>query len=273
MKSIDLSNHFKKYEEEFDHYFASFTSDGDIIMITFGFNMFERSRYLILHLIDITNNVVKKSKQIADDLYHDYGFSYEVTTDKIFLVVTTCTEDKLAFVLNKDLDVIKKAYLDYSYYLIGANDSFLFFWYESETEKSSLKVLNWKLEMEIRKIDKQWQNSDPDLPFYASFQDTKHVQTSGRYCFIRRDLLIIVDKTTGLVVNKIKTVNFFISNCGSYLILIDKESIKFSDLDGNKVWRELKLDEKFIGSDWIINKDNKLCCFNARNKLLFIQQN
>jgi hypothetical protein len=273
VKSIDLSNHFKKYNEKCDHYFASFTSDGDIIMITFGFNTFEISNYLILHLIDINKNVVKKSKQIADDLYHDYGFSYEVTTDKIFLVVTTCTEDKLAFVLNKDLDVIKKAYLDYSYFLIGASDSFLFFWYESETEKSSLKVLNWKLEMEIREIDKQWQNSDSDLPFYASFQDTKHVETSGRYCFIRRDLLIIVDKTTGLVVNKIKTVNFFISNCASYLILIDKESIKFSDLDGNKVWRELKLDEKFIGSDWIINKDNKLCCFNARNKLLSIQQN
>ncbi len=108
----------------------------------------------------------------------------------------------------------------------------MFFWYESETEKSSLKTFNWQLEKEIREIDKLWQNSDQNLPFYASLQDIKHVQTSGRYCFIRRDLLIIVDKTTGLVVNKIKTVNFFISNCGSYLILIDKKSIKFSDLDG-----------------------------------------
>jgi hypothetical protein len=76
VKSIDLSDYLKKYGEKCDHYFASFTSDGDIIMITFGFNMFQRTRYLILHLIDITNNVVKKSKQIADDLYHDYGFNY-----------------------------------------------------------------------------------------------------------------------------------------------------------------------------------------------------
>jgi hypothetical protein len=48
--------------------------------------------------------------------------------------------------------------------LIGANGSFLFFWYDSGTEKSSPKVLNWQLEKEIREIDKQWQNSDPDLP-------------------------------------------------------------------------------------------------------------
>jgi len=64
---------------------------------------------------------------VADDLYHDYSFSYKVTADKICLVVTDRSEDKLAFVLNKDLDVIKTAYIDYSYYLIGANNSFLIF--------------------------------------------------------------------------------------------------------------------------------------------------
>jgi len=127
VKSIDQSDHLKKYGKRCDHYFASFTSDGDIIMITFGLNTFDRSNYLILHLIDINKNVVKKSKQIADDLYHDYSFSYKVTADKICLVVTDRSEDKLAFVLNKDLDVIKTAYIDYSYYLIGANNSFLIF--------------------------------------------------------------------------------------------------------------------------------------------------
>ena len=35
-----------------------------------------------------------------------YIMTMALTTDKIFLFVTTCTEDKLAFVLNKDLDVI-----------------------------------------------------------------------------------------------------------------------------------------------------------------------
>jgi hypothetical protein len=223
-----------------------------------------------LHLIDINKNVVKKSKQIADDLYHDYGFSYKVTADRICLVVTDCSEDKLAFILNKDLDVIKTAYIDYSYYLIGANDSFLFFWYESETEKSSLKVLNWQLEKEIREIDKPWQDSNPELPFYISL---KLVDTLGRYY---TNILRIIDGKTGLLIKKIKVNNLFqflISYCRSYLILIDDESTKFLYLDGNKVWRELKLDEKFIGSKWIVNKDNKLCFFNVINKLFSIQQN
>ena len=52
-------------------------------------------------------------------------------------------------------------------------------------------------------------------------------------------------------------------------------SIKFSNLDGNEVWRSLKLEnEEFIGSaDWVLDKDNKLCCFNLKNKIISIQKN
>ncbi len=124
--------------------------------------------------------------------------------------------------------------------------------------------------MEIREIDKPWQDSNPELPFYISL---KLVDTLGRYY---TNILGIIDGKTGLLIKKIKMNNFFqfmISYCRSYLILIDDESIKFLDLDGNKVWRQLKLDEKLIGSMWIINKDNKLCFFNVINKLFSIQQN
>jgi len=95
----------------------------------------------------------------------------------------------------------------------------------------------------------------------------------GRYY---TNVLRITDGKTGLLIKKIKVNNFFqflMSYCRSYLILIDDESTKFLYLDGNKVWRELKLDEKFIGSKWIVNKDNKLCFFNVINKLFSIQQN
>jgi len=119
VKSIDLSGHFKEDEEKCSHYLASFTSDGDIIMLTLGNNRYERCNYLIVHLIDINKNVVKKSKQIDDELYYyglelyDYGFSYEVTADKICLVyVLDGCEDKVALILNKDLEVIKKIHLD-----------------------------------------------------------------------------------------------------------------------------------------------------------------
>jgi hypothetical protein len=263
---MDLSGHFKdkeeEEEEECSHYLATFTSDGDIIMISFGRYTFERANYVTLKIFDINKNVVKKRQDIDEQLFHDYGFSYEVSSDKICLIVTNLGEQNVGYIFNKELEMIKKTYLDYSYFLIGANDSFIFFWSEKSKKRKELLVFNWQLEKEIREIDKKWQNANPALPFYISYQASKFQHKFGRYYFEERGILRIVDETTGLLINKIEShdfnFNFFVSQIGHYLIMIYKESIKFSDLDGKNNWRELKLTENFISSDWILNKDNQL---------------
>ena len=70
VKTMDLSGHFKdkeeEEEEECSHYLATFTSDGDIIMISFGRYTFERANYVTLKIFDINKNVVKKRQDIDE---------------------------------------------------------------------------------------------------------------------------------------------------------------------------------------------------------------
>ena len=300
--SCGLCNDIHECDNEYlNHDFVwkliNFASDGEIVLIGIGNNsestdtMLFQS-FIIIEVFDVKKNILKMSKRL--EFACDYEVEYQATENKICLVYRSHTsfEIQTILVLNENLEQIQKNEIDLRFMrnnLIGANDSFLFFLLVQNPDPNpnqigilkgrhkslvpSLLIYNW----ELVKVKQIGQGNDPEMPFYISFlrydfYRSKFSSIFGRYYCQDDEILSIIDVTSGLQINKIKTLHFIITS-NRCLILIDERSIKYSNLDGNIIWREIIIDTDLIidvlNSIWILNQNNELYCFIDENKTLF----
>lgn len=294
----DCNNQY--FNHDFDWTVINFTSDGEIVLMGVGNNTSESidqlaqlaQSFIIIEVFDVEKNILKMSKIL--EFACDYDINYQATENKICLVYESNTsfEIQTILVLNKNLEQIQKNEIDLRFMaknLIGANDSFLFFLLVQNPDPNpnqtgvlkgrheslvpSLLIYNW----ELVKVKQIGQGNDPEIPFYVSFlrynfNRPKFLSIFGRYYCQDDGILSIIDELSGLKINKIKALHFLITS-NRCLILIDERSIKYSNLDGNIIWREIIIDTDliidFLNSSWILNQNNELYCFIDENKTLF----